>query len=79
MDLHMPGIDGFETSKKIHEKKPNIPIIALTADMFEDVEEQIQEYGINGCKNICKWIKCPQKLLRCPQNRFLMLMRVFVP
>lgn len=48
MDLHMPGIDGFETSKKIHEKKPNIPIIALTADIFEDVEEQIQEYGING-------------------------------
>ncbi|MEP2770683.1 MAG: response regulator [Fulvivirga sp.] len=37
MDLRMPGIDGFEATKRIRKKK-NVPIIALTASLatFDD-------------------------------------------
>ncbi|MGJ8693684.1 MAG: ATP-binding protein [Thalassotalea sp.] len=35
MDIHMPGINGVEAAKQIRNKHPHIPIIALTADVFE--------------------------------------------
>lgn len=40
MDLHMPEMDGFEATKKIHSlakyKTRNIPIIAVTASAFDE-------------------------------------------
>ena len=40
MDLHMPEMDGFEATKKIHSlakyKAKNIPIIAVTASAFDE-------------------------------------------
>lgn len=40
MDLHMPEMDGFEATKKIHSlakyKSKNIPIIAVTASAFDE-------------------------------------------
>ncbi|GEC71696.1 Signal transduction histidine kinase [Flavobacterium flevense] len=40
MDLHMPEMDGFEATKKIHSlakyKLKNIPIIAVTASAFDE-------------------------------------------
>jgi signal transduction histidine kinase/CheY-like chemotaxis protein len=35
MDIHMPGINGVETSHKIRENNILTPIVALTADIFE--------------------------------------------
>ena len=36
MDLHLPGIDGIETTRliKAQEELAHIPIIALTADIY---------------------------------------------
>jgi CheY-like chemotaxis protein len=34
MDIHLPGIDGRQTSEQIKKSHPNIPIIALSADTF---------------------------------------------
>jgi two-component system cell cycle response regulator DivK len=31
MDISLPGIDGYEVTRKIRETKKNIPIIALSA------------------------------------------------
>lgn len=47
MDINMPIINGFETSKLIREKGFDIPIIALTA--FDEVEiaEQVHASGMN--------------------------------
>ena len=52
MDLQMPEMDGYQASKAIRSlaenKKRNIPIIALTADVMLDVREKIIEAGIDN-------------------------------
>lgn len=48
MDIHMPGMDGYETSKRIHETNKSVPIIALTADSISEAETRFSESGIEG-------------------------------
>ena len=47
MDIHMPGINGFETTKKIHELGITTPIIALTASDKYELEGDISKYRMN--------------------------------
>ncbi|MGX7666645.1 response regulator [Flavobacterium pedocola] len=47
MDINMPKINGFETSKLIREKGINTPIIALTAFNVQEIADQIKESDIN--------------------------------
>ena len=52
MDLQMPVLNGFETTKLIREgvagvKMKNIPIIALTADAFPETKIRVIETGMN--------------------------------
>ena len=44
MDIHMPGINGFETTEKMHELGINTPIIALTASDKYELEGDISKY-----------------------------------
>ncbi len=48
MDLHMPGMDGFEASKIIHQNRTlnAIPIIALTADLAGNIQQKIKDVGM---------------------------------
>ncbi|MFK5970877.1 MAG: ATP-binding protein [Candidatus Marithrix sp.] len=50
MDLKMPGIDGYETTKylKTNKNTSNIPIIALTASVTSDEQNKIRNYGFDG-------------------------------
>lgn len=52
MDIQMPHLNGYEATKKIremHDKaKSNIPIIAMTANAFEEDRRQARESGMNG-------------------------------
>ncbi len=53
MDLHMPVLDGISATRKIrrHEQlnnAPPTPIIAMTADVTKDAQEQIVQCGMNG-------------------------------
>ncbi|RXK11723.1 hypothetical protein CP965_13220 [Halarcobacter mediterraneus] len=42
MDIQMPDLDGYETTKKIRQINKEIPIIAITANSFEeDIEKAI--------------------------------------
>jgi len=55
MDLQMPGIDGYETTKRIKEINPEVIIIAQTA---LSLKENIQEALDAGCDDyILKPIK----------------------
>lgn len=48
MDLQMPVMDGFETSKIIREKLAlSIPIVALTANVFKSDLEKCVNVGMN--------------------------------
>lgn len=48
MDLHMPDMDGYETSKFIREFNRDISIVALTAASSEEVEKKINNYEMDG-------------------------------
>ena len=52
MDIKMPGIDGFETTRIIRaipgEYFKNIPIIALTASTLHNEYSKFKESGMNG-------------------------------
>ena len=47
MDINMPIINGFETSKLIRQKGITIPIIAVTAFDKQDIEEKIIDAQID--------------------------------
>jgi len=51
MDVHMPLLDGYETSKQIRNlpdiKKASVPIIALTASVSINLKEKIREAGMD--------------------------------
>lgn len=46
MDLQMPGMDGFETSRVIKRNNPHIPIIALTADAMPETNSRAFAAGM---------------------------------
>jgi signal transduction histidine kinase/ActR/RegA family two-component response regulator len=47
MDINMPIMNGFETTKKLRQKGINIPVIALTAFDKEEIIEESLSAGIN--------------------------------
>jgi len=52
MDLYMPELDGYQATKEIRNlndlKKSNIPIVALTATVNNQVVGDVLEVGMNG-------------------------------
>ena len=51
MDIHMPGMDGYETTRLIrafdHSRAKTIPIIAMTANVFREDIERCIAAGMN--------------------------------
>ncbi|MXV16014.1 ATP-binding protein [Hufsiella ginkgonis] len=47
MDLHMPLMDGYEASKRMRASGVTIPIIALTANLPNEIEQEVTATGIN--------------------------------
>ena len=46
MDIQMPGIDGYETTKQIKELGIKTPIIAMTANVLESDVQKCKEAGM---------------------------------
>ena len=52
MDISMPEMDGFETSKEIRRRGyRNLPIVALTASAMIRDQEKIFSSGMNDCES----------------------------
>ncbi|MEO6522839.1 MAG: ATP-binding protein [Mucilaginibacter sp.] len=47
MDLHMPVMDGYESTTRMRQMGVSIPIVALTANLPAEIEEQAKEVGID--------------------------------
>ena len=51
-DIQMPVMDGYELSRQVRRledgKKAGIPILALTANAFEEDRQQVMEAQMNG-------------------------------
>jgi len=52
MDIHMPGVNGYESTRLIrdfnHPKAKTVPIIAMTANVFQEDIEHCHAVGMNG-------------------------------
>ena len=50
MDIRMPHMDGMQTLAKIKEEYPDFktPIVALTGDIMNGVEDKLMSLGFNG-------------------------------
>lgn len=51
MDLHMPLLDGLQASRAIRAMggaAGQVPIVALTADVFQETRERTQQAGMNA-------------------------------
>ncbi|MFQ3236689.1 MAG: signal transduction histidine kinase/DNA-binding response OmpR family regulator, partial [Paraglaciecola sp.] len=47
MDCQMPVMDGYQASKAMRKNWPNIPIVALTAGMGDNLRQQCLDAGMN--------------------------------
>jgi DNA-binding NarL/FixJ family response regulator len=48
MDLSMPDLDGIEAMRRIHARKPDLPVVILTAHADPGVEKEAREAGASG-------------------------------
>jgi CheY-like chemotaxis protein len=47
MDLHLPGIDGYETARRVRALNTQVPIIALSADVLNETTAQQQQLFVS--------------------------------
>lgn len=68
MDINMPLINGFETTRLIRKKEITIPIIALTAFAKDEITDEAFAVGMNDVLikpfEPSKLIQCIEKLMR---------------
>jgi DNA-binding NarL/FixJ family response regulator len=48
MDLSMPDLNGIEAMRRIHERRPDLPVVILTAHADPGVEKEAREAGASG-------------------------------
>ncbi|HLI98877.1 MAG TPA: response regulator [Bradyrhizobium sp.] len=44
VDIFMPGMDGFETMKLVHQSRPEMPIIVISGQQFRSASERQPDF-----------------------------------
>ena len=48
MDMQMPEVDGLEATRRIKQIRPELPIIATTANTYDETAQACMEAGCDG-------------------------------
>ena len=48
MDLHLPGMNGYEATRIIKKTRPDLPVIVVTANAIEEEKIKSEEAGCDG-------------------------------
>jgi DNA-binding NarL/FixJ family response regulator len=48
MDLSMPDLSGIDAMRQMHQRKPNLPVVILTAHADPGVEKEALQAGASG-------------------------------
>jgi signal transduction histidine kinase/DNA-binding response OmpR family regulator len=48
LDMHMPHLTGYEVATRLKSLMPQIPIVALTADVTADIRQRVLAAGCDG-------------------------------
>ena len=48
MDLQMPEMDGLDATRAIREFNSELPILAMSADKWADIQKECLAAGMNG-------------------------------
>ncbi len=48
MDIQMPGMDGYEATRRLHQVHPQLPVLALTANALPEQRAQSAAAGMRG-------------------------------
>lgn len=67
MDIHLPGMDGYQTTKEIKNRNSEQIVVALTADVYAEQDRRIVESGL--CEIVNKPVDIQQ--LIAVLNRFI--------
>jgi CheY-like chemotaxis protein len=67
MDIQMPEVNGIEATREIKKLRPSLPVIAATANTFDDEEAACRDAGCDGF--ITKPLQF-RKLFRVMQSLF---------
>src|SRR5579871_5689334 len=44
VDIFMPGMDGFETMKLVHQSRPDMPVIVISGQQFRQASERPPDF-----------------------------------
>lgn len=48
MDMQMPEVDGLEATRRIKQIRPELPIVATTANTYDETARACKEAGCDG-------------------------------
>ena len=48
MDMQMPEVDGLEATKRIKAERPELPIVATTANTYDETAQSCREAGCDA-------------------------------
>jgi CheY-like chemotaxis protein len=48
VDMHMPGLTGYEVATRLKSLMPDVPVIALTADVTANIRQRVLAAGCDG-------------------------------